>query len=85
MGIALLFFGYVFGRVTLQVGFGKFIQKHLLSEKNRSETLATLLGVVAWTVLLSVPYFWLAALFAVFAVGIGLILTARSPKSWQKA
>lgn len=85
MGIALLFFGYVFGRVTLQVGFGKFIQKHLLSEKNRSETLATLLGVVAWTVLLSVPYLWLAALFAVFAVGIGLILTARSPKSWQKA
>lgn len=84
MGLALLFFGYVFGRVTLQVSFGKFIQKHILSEKNRSETLATLLGVVTWTMLLSIPYFWLAALFAVFAVGIGLILTARSQTSWQK-
>ena len=85
MGIVLLVFGYVFGRVTLQVSLGKLIQRKLLSELNRSETLATLLGVLAWTALLSVPYVWVIALFAVFAVGIGLILTARAPAAWQKA
>jgi hypothetical protein len=85
MGIALLLLGYVFGRVALQVSFGKLIQKHILAESNRSETLATLLGVLVWTLLLSLPYLWLFALFAVFAMGIGLILTARSAKSWQNA
>ena len=35
--------------------------------------------------LLSVPYLWVIALFSVFAVGIGLILTARSSNVWQKA
>lgn len=85
MGIALLLFGYVFGRVSLQVSFGKMIQRNVLSELNRSETLATLLGVLSWTILLSIPYVWLVALFAVFAIGIGLILTARAPAAWQKA
>ncbi len=84
MGILLLLFGYVFGRVTLQVSVGKWIQKHLLSEMNRSETLSTLLGVVMWTLFLSIPYVWLIALFVVFAIGIGLILTARTPAKWQK-
>lgn len=83
MGIALLFFGSVFGRVALQVSYGKMIQKHFLSEKNRSETLSTLLGVLFWTLLLSIPYLWLIALFVVFAAGIGLILTARSPAGWK--
>ena len=83
MGIALLLLGYVFGRVALQVTFGKLIQKHILSENNRSETLATLIGVLIWTLFLSLPYLWLVALFAVFAIGIGLILTARSTRAWQ--
>ena len=85
MGIALLLLGYVFGRVALQVSFGKLIQKHILAENNRSETLATLLGVLIWTILLSLPYLWLLALFAVFSMGIGLILTARSSRSRQNA
>jgi len=83
MGMLLLLLSYVFGRVSLQVSVGKLFQKHVLSEGNRSETLATLIGVLAWTLVLSLPYVWLIALFAVFTVGIGLILTGRSGPKWQ--
>lgn len=83
MGMLILLLGYVFGRVSLQVSLGKFVQKHFLSEHNRSETLAILIGVLLWTVLLSLPYLWLIALFMVFTVGIGLVLTGRSAPRWQ--
>ena len=82
MGMLMLLLGYVFGRVALQVSVGKLIQKHLLSDNNRSETLAILIGVLAWTLLLSLPYIWLIALFAVFTVGMGLILTGRTAPKW---
>ena len=85
MGLLLLLLGYVFGRVALQVSAGKLLQKHLFPENNRSETLATLAGVLVWTLLLSLPYVWVFALFSVFAFGIGLILTARSPRVRQIA
>jgi len=83
MGMLLLLLGYVFGRVSLQVSLGKLFQKHFLSEKNRSETLAILIGVLLWTLLLSLPYVWLIALFLVFTMGIGLVLTGRTPMKWQ--
>lgn len=83
MGVLLLLLGYVFGRVSLQVSLGKLVQKHFLSEHNRSETLAILIGVLLWTILLSLPYVWLLALFMVFAVGLGLVLTGRSSPKWQ--
>lgn len=83
MGTLFLVLGYVFGRVALQVAVGKVIQRQFLSETNRSETLAVLIGVLAWTVLLSLPYLWLIALFAVFSFGIGLVVTGRTPKTWQ--
>lgn len=82
MGALTLLLGYVFGRVSLQVSVGKLVQKHLLSDNNRSETLAVLIGVFIWTLLLSLPYVWLLALFAVFTVGIGLILTGRAAPKW---
>lgn len=83
MGILLLVLGFVFGRVALQVSVGKMLQRQFLGETNRSETLAILIGVLAWTVLLSMPYVWLIALFAVFAFGIGLVLTGRTPGKWE--
>lgn len=79
MTLIMLLLAYVFGRVALNVSFGKLIQKHLLPESNRSETLAILIGVVTWTVLLSVPYLWIFALLALFSAGIGLVITARTP------
>ena len=85
MGLVMILLGYVFGRVALQVTVGKLIQKRFLSDANRSETLATLIGVGVWTFLLSVPYLWVIALFSVFAFGIGLVLTARTSNVWQKA
>ncbi|MFN0140600.1 MAG: hypothetical protein ACKVQW_11015 [Pyrinomonadaceae bacterium] len=83
MGTLLFILSYVFGRVSLQVSVGKLVQKRLLSENNRSETLATLIGVLIWTLLLSLPYIWLIALFTVFTFGIGLIITGRTPAKWQ--
>lgn len=78
MVILLYLFGYLFGRVSLQVAVGKIIQKRFFPENNRSETLAVLAGVLFWTILLSLPYVWMLALFTIFAMGIGLVLTARS-------
>lgn len=83
MGMLLIMLAYVFGRVTLQVSIGKLIQKRLFPESNRSEMLAILTGVVFWTVLLSLPYIWILALFAIFVIGIGLILTGRTSTRWQ--
>jgi len=83
MGTLLLLLSYVFGRVALQVSIGKLLQKHFLSDTNRSETLAILIGVLLWTLLLSLPYVWIIALFAVFTMGIGLILTGRVSSRWQ--
>ena len=85
MCILILILGYVFGRVALQVSLGKLFQKHFLSENNRSETLAIFIGVLLWTLLLSLPYIWIIALFTVFAFGIGLVLTGRVTTKWQKA
>jgi len=83
MAFVLLILAYVFGRVALHVSVGKLLQKRLLGGKNNSETLAILIGVVAWTLLLSIPYVWTLALFALFSAGIGLVLTARPQRNWQ--
>lgn len=83
LGTFLLLLGYLFGRVALQVSAGKAIQKHFLSSSNGSETLAILIGTLSWTLLLSLPYVWVIALFLVFAVGIGLVLTGRAIPKWQ--
>ena len=85
MVFVLLLLAYIFGRVALNVSFGKLLQKHLLSENNQSETLAIFIGVVIWTVLLSIPYLWTFALLALFSAGIGLVLTARTPNTWKKS
>ncbi|MBA2380052.1 MAG: hypothetical protein H0V76_10820 [Blastocatellia bacterium] len=81
MAFALIMLAYVFGRVALQVSTGKLLQKRLT--KGRSEAVAILLGVVTWTVLLSVPYFWTLALLALFSAGIGLVLTLRPSDRWR--
>jgi hypothetical protein len=38
---------------------------------------------VAWTLLLSIPYVGTITFFILFSAGIGLVLTARSPRNWQ--
>lgn len=83
MMLILMFLAYVFGRVALQVSTGKLLQKHLLPESKHSETVAILLGVVAWTIILSIPYIWTFALLLLFSVSIGLVFTAKTKNQWQ--
>ncbi len=83
MALTLLMLAYILGRVALNVSVGKVLQKYFLGEKNNSETLAILIGVVAWTLVLSIPYIWTIALFILFSTGIGLVLTARSQPKWS--
>lgn len=83
MAFVLLMLAYVFGRVALNVSIGKLLQKYLLGENKGSETLAILIGVVAWTLVLSIPYLWTIALFILFCSGVGLVLTAGSQRKWQ--
>ncbi len=81
MVVGLLMLAYLFGRVTLQLSIGKYIQKHLLPSYRSNETVAILIGVVAWTILLSLPYLWILAVLTVFAAGVGLVITARNTSS----
>jgi hypothetical protein len=85
MALILLILGYVFGRVALQMSLGKMIQKRILPESKQSETVALLIGVVVWSILLSIPYLWVIALMTLFSASIGLVLTARTTSNWQKA
>jgi hypothetical protein len=82
MTFVLIMLAYVFGRVALHLSVGKWLQKTLLPVGTRSETLAILIGVVFWTLVLSVPFVWTLALVGLFSVGVGLVLTARSPSGW---
>lgn len=80
MAFALLMLAYVFGRVALHVSVGKLLQRRFLPENHRSETVAILMGVVFWTLLLSVPFLWPVMLIGLFSAGIGLVLTARTSR-----
>ncbi|HXG83844.1 MAG TPA: polymer-forming cytoskeletal protein [Pyrinomonadaceae bacterium] len=84
MLFVFLSLSYVFGRIALQVSVGKQLQKRFLPENRQSETVAILIGVVFWTIFLSVPYIWMLALIILFSASIGLVLTARSANNWHK-
>jgi hypothetical protein len=83
MVFVLLMLAFVFGRVVMNVSIGKLIQKKILPEGNRSETLAVFLGVFFWTLILSIPYLWTFAAIALFVSGLGLVLTAKTPATWR--
>lgn len=84
MGLILLFLSYVFGRVALQMIVGKMVQKQLLPDKMQSETVALLIGVIIWSIFLSIPYVWVFALLTLFAASLGLVLTARGKDGWHR-
>lgn len=84
MATIIMFLAYIFGRVSLQVSAGKWLQKHLLPNKYQSESLSLFLGAAGLTILLSIPYIWTLTVLSLFATSLGLILTARSPQKWTK-
>jgi hypothetical protein len=81
----MILFAYFFGRVSLNVSLGKFLQKRLLPEKYQSESLAIFLGTLAWVAILSIPYLGNLAVVLLFAASLGLVITARSNGSWKSA
>lgn len=84
MTFFILILSYVFGRVSLQVSFGKWLQKTVMPEKRHSESVAILFGALLFTILLSLPYVWIMTVFALWISSLGLVLTARSNNNWQK-
>lgn len=83
MALILLVLAYVMGRVTLHVIVGKYIQKHFFGEGLRSEAFAILFGVIAWAVILSIPYLWTVGVLSLFIAGVGLVLTAKATTNWS--
>lgn len=80
----ILILAYVFGRVSLQVSAGKWLQRLIMPEKRHSESVALLFGVLFFTILLSLPYVWTLAVFLLWTASLGLVLTARATNNWQK-
>jgi hypothetical protein len=74
---------YPFGRVAVHVATGRWLQRVLLSERSRSESVALLLGALFWALVLSVPYVWAFAFAALVVTSLGLALTARYSINWK--
>ena len=85
MAFVLVMLAYVFGRVALQASVGKWVMKRFSPGKKPSETISLFAGTLIWTTLLSIPFIWTVALFALIISSLGLILTARSNSDWSSA
>lgn len=79
----LLVVAYLFGRVAIHAATGRWLQRLLLSERSRSESVALLLGAVFWALVLSLPYVWAFAVAALVVTSLGLALTARYRLNWK--
>jgi hypothetical protein len=66
----------VFGRVVTYFFVGRWLQRRLLGERSRSQTVALLLGVLTLAFLGSLPVVGALVLFAIFIISTGIILTA---------
>jgi len=85
MAFVLIILTYVFGRVVLQVSLGKWFLRLFNPDKKPSDTFAILVGAFFWTLLLSLPFVWVGALFVLFALSVGLVLTVRRNGQWNTA
>jgi len=77
MAFVIVMLAYVFGRVALQAGVGKYLLKRA-GKARYSEALALFAGALSLTLILSIPYLWTAVLFVLFIASLGLVFTARS-------
>ncbi|HMF58010.1 MAG TPA: polymer-forming cytoskeletal protein [Pyrinomonadaceae bacterium] len=85
MALLFLLLAYLFGRVAIQAATGRWLQKLLLAEGRRSESLALLLGTGFWVMVLSLPYVWPMAFCGLLVASLGLALTARYRMGWKRA
>ncbi len=75
--LLLVLLSYLFGRVVIHAATGRWLQRVLLPEDRRSESVALLLGAGFWAVVLALPYVWPLVVVALVVLGLGLALTAR--------
>jgi hypothetical protein len=73
----LLLLSYLFGRVVINAATGRWLQRLLLPEGRRSESVALLLGAAFWAFALALPYVWPFLVFGLVVLSLGLALTAR--------
>lgn len=85
MSVLLLVSSYIFGRVIIHAATGRWLERHLLPESRRSETVALLIGAAFWTLVLSLPYVWPAVVAGLLITSLGLALTARYRIGWRAA
>jgi hypothetical protein len=83
LAILLLLVAYLFGRVAIHAATGRWLQRLLLSEEQRSESIALLLGSTFWAVVLSLPYLWALAVGGLVVTSLGLALTVRYRIGWK--
>jgi len=81
----LLLLSYLFGRVVLNVATGRWLQRLLLPESRRSESVALLLGAAFWSLVLALPYVWPFLVLVLVVISLGLALTARYRLGWKRA
>jgi hypothetical protein len=84
MALLLLLMAYIFGRVVIHATTGKWLQRRFLGEGKRSESVTLLIGTAFWTLLLSLPYIWLAVVALLLVTSLGLTLTARYRIPWKQ-
>ena len=75
--LLLILLSYLFGRVVIHAATGRWLQRLLLPESRRSESVALLLGAAFWAFVLSLPYVWPFLVFGLVVLCLGLALTAR--------
>jgi hypothetical protein len=65
----------LFGRVVAYFLVGRWLQRRLLGDRSRSQSVALLLGVLALALLGSLPVVGALLVFGIFILSIGLVLT----------
>ncbi|MDX6271638.1 MAG: hypothetical protein QOD28_2861 [Acidobacteriota bacterium] len=83
LSILLLLVAYLFGRVAIHAATGRWLQRRLLREEQRSESIALLFGAAFWAIVLSLPYVWAFAVAALVVTSLGLALTVRYRIGWK--
>src|SRR5919205_415998 len=74
-----------FARVATHAATGRWLQRVLLPENRRSESVALLLGAAFWALALALPYVWPLLVFGLVVMSLGLALTARYRLNWRRA
>lgn len=85
MTTLLLVVSYLFGRVVIHAVTGRWLQRLLLPESRRSESVALLLGAAFWAVMLALPYVWPVLVTGLIIISLGLALTARYRQPRKRA